>query len=133
MAILQAQSARQAKGKNNYNSSGELKLSRLLLSELPGNTLNTHEFEHIIGQSFTKSNQINSVKDLSSNLQNIFQLNRNKTEFDCRYYTEQKFNEKHSELHENLNLSIFNFRIKSLSKNREQLKIFLNQKPLIST
>ena len=80
MAILQAQSARRAKGKNNYNSRGELKLRRLLLSELPGNTLNKHEFEHIIGQSFTKSNQINSVKDLSSNLQNIFKLNRNKTD-----------------------------------------------------
>ena len=53
------------------------------------------------GQSYTKSNQINSVKDLSTNLQNIFQLNRNKTEFDCRYYSEQKFNENHSKLHEN--------------------------------
>ena len=78
--FLQAKSAREAKGKNNYNSCRELKLRWLLLPELPGNTLNEYEFEHIIGQSFTKSNQINSVKDLSSNLQNIFKLNRNKTD-----------------------------------------------------
>ena len=127
MAFIQKRTARRVRNKNNYNSRGQLKSRRHLLSQLPGNELNKHEFEHMLGQSYIKSNQINSVKDLSTNLQNIFQLNRNKTEFDCRYYSEQKFNEKHSKLHENLNLSIFNFNIRSLSKNHEQLKIFLNQ------
>ena len=127
MAFIQKRTTRRVRNKNNYNSRGQLKSRRHLLSQLPGNELNKHEFEHMLGQSYIKSNQINSVKDLSTNLQNIFQLNRNKTEFDCRYYSEQKFNEKHSKLHENLNLSIFNFNIRSLSKNHEQLKIFLNQ------
>ena len=127
MSLTQRGAARQGKGKTKCHNRSELKARRLLLSELPGNNLTRYEFENLLGQSFNKSNQITTVKELSTNLQHIFQLNKNKSDFDCKYYTEEKFNQKHSKVQENLSYSIFNFNIRSLSKNHVELVTFLSQ------
>ena len=91
--------AKSARGKKrNITNKSELVLRRKLLSALPGSKINKTEFNSMIGQSFTKSNQIKSIKDLSSNLQNVFKLNQNKTGYDFRYYDEKTFNAKTSKI-----------------------------------
>ena len=76
MAIKQARAAKWAsRGNNKYKARIETSARKALLSNLPGSKLKHREFEQMLGQSFTKSNQIKSIKDLSTNLQNIFRLN----------------------------------------------------------
>ena len=78
----------------------------------------------MLGQSFLKSNQIKSIKDLSKNLQNIFKLNQNKTEFDFRYHTEGTFNKLTSNM-QKPKISVFCFNVRSLSAHHTELENFL--------
>ena len=105
----------------------ETKQNKTLLSQLPGNLLNKNDFEVMLGQSFTKSNQIKNIKDLSSNLQNIFRLNQEKSEYNCKYYTESTYNRMTDKIKDNIHLSILTFNIRSLNRNGDQLNIFLDQ------
>ena len=98
------------------------KQNKTLLSQLPGNLLNKKDFEIMLGQSFSKSNQIKNIKDLSSNLQNIFRLNQEKSEYNCKYYTESTYNQMTDKIKDNIHLSTFN--IRSLNQNGDQLDIF---------
>ena len=105
----------------------ETKQNKTLLSQLPGNLLNKNDFEMMLGQSFTKSNQIKNIKDLSSNLQNIFRLNQEKSEYNCKYYTESTYNRMTDKIKDNIHLSILTFNIRSLNRNGDQLNILLDQ------
>ena len=82
----------------------DLKEKQFLLSQLPGKNLKLKDFQKMLGQSCLKSNQIKNIKDLSTNLQNIFRLNQNKSEFDFRYYSENSFNKKTSNILKNVQL-----------------------------
>ena len=80
----------------------------------------------MLGHTFTKSNQIKSIKDLSTNLKNIFRLNHNKSEFNFRYHTEKTFNKLTSNMQKS-NLSIFCLNIRSLSAHHMELDSFLKE------
>ena len=113
------------RAKRKIKNKSELAVRRKLLLELPGSKNNNADFKSMIGHSFTKSNQYKSIKDLSSNLQNVFKLNQNKSGYDFRYYDEKTFNSKASKI--DVQLSIFHQNIRSLSKHHVELDTFLNQ------
>ena len=112
-------------GKNQKRN--EARARKNLLCQLPGQNLNCKDFKSMIGHLPGNSNQIRTIKDLSTNLQNIFRLNQSKTEFNCKYYSEKTFNTYASKIKENTRLSIFTLNIRSLNRNGDQLNTLLNQ------
>ena len=128
MAVKQAKLPRRAqRTEAKIKRKSELSIRRELLSQLPGYNVNKTDFDDLIRQSYGKSNQINTIKDLSSNLQNIFRLNQNKSGYDFRYYNESTYNSKTSKIKENIRLSLFHHNIRSLRKNHAELITFLDQ------
>ena len=86
-----------------------------------------HIFHSHIGHSLDKSNQIESIKHLSANLQNMFRLNSTKTGFNFRYFSEKSFNTRTSKLEENTSLSVFTWNIRSFNRNSDVLNTLRRQ------
>ena len=82
-------------------------------------SLASYSYSHIF--------QIESIKGLSANFQNMFRLNSTKTGFNFRYFSEKSFNTRTSKLEENTSLSVFTLNIRSLNRNSDELNTLLRQ------
>ena len=82
-------------------------------------SLASYSYSHIF--------QIESIKGLSANFQNMFRLNSTKTGFNFRYFSEKSFNTRTSKLEENTSLSVFTWNIRSFNRNSDVLNTLRRQ------